>query len=321
MLRNPALTGIFSGDYKMGVNYRNQWSTISVPYQTFLASFETRINISSESYDCISFGLTCTQDKAGSIDFLSTQIYPTFSYNKSMQDAHHTYLSSGFTLGYNQRAIDITKMTFSSQYFGGTYNPGFPTGENITDSKLTFLDLGAGVSVNSSLGTENNMNYYIGLAAFHINKPRAAFSSNEAFVRMDAKINANMGMSYQLNNEFGMLAHVNYSTQGKYQEAIGGVQFSYRNYDAAKQLVFTFSAGCYYRLLDAFIPTFKLDYNQYTFTLSYDVNSSQLKTVSRGQGGMELSIFKRGFIYRKPWTEDKTHCPRFEQMILPNYEQ
>ena len=42
ILRNPALTGIFSGDYKAGVNYRTQWSSISVPFQTMLATAEDR---------------------------------------------------------------------------------------------------------------------------------------------------------------------------------------------------------------------------------------------------------------------------------------
>ena len=48
ILRNPALTGIFSGDYKAGVNYRTQWDDISVPFQTMTATFETRIAVNKE---------------------------------------------------------------------------------------------------------------------------------------------------------------------------------------------------------------------------------------------------------------------------------
>ncbi len=320
MMRNPGLTGIFSGDYRMGVNYRNQWSTISAPYQTYLASVETRIGISDETFDCISMGINITQDKAGSIDFVSTQVYPTFCYNKSMQDPHHSYLSSGIAAGMIQRAIDPSKMTFSSQYFGGTYNPGFPSGELMNQTKLTYFDIGAGISFNSSLGDQGKYNYYIGAAAFHLNKPKAAFG-NEAFVRMDVRYNGNLGLSCQLNNEFGLISHFNFSIQGKYRETIGGALLCYRNYDEAKQLMFVLFGGVYYRLNDAIIPTFKLDYLNYTFTVSYDINSSSLKNVSKAQGGVEISVYKRGFLYRKPWTEDKTHCPRFEQMILPNYEQ
>jgi hypothetical protein len=92
-------------------------------------------------------------------------------------------------------------------------------------------------------------------------------------------------------------------------------------FDESKQVLYTLSGGAYLRANDAIIPTFKLDYKQYTFSLSYDINSSDLNTVSRSQGGIEISIYKRGYIYRKPWLDDKNRCPRFEQMILPNYSQ
>jgi len=320
MLRNPGLTGIFTGDYRLGVSYRNQWSSISVPYQTYLASAETRIAVSSETYDCLSLGINFIQDKAGSIDFNSTHVYPTLCYNKSMQDQHHSYLSSGFTFGMVQRAVDPSKMTFSSQYFGGTYNPGFPSGDMLNQTKLSYFDVGAGISFNSSIGNEGKYNYYIGVSGFHLNKPKAAFGKS-SFVRMDVKYNFNLGLSAQFSNEFGLVSHFNYTSQGKYQEIIGGATIYFRNYNEAQQLVFVISAGSYYRLNDAIIPTIKLDYQNYTFTLSYDVNNSSLQSVSGGHGGFELSIFKRGFIFMKPWTEDKTHCPRFEQMILPNFEQ
>ena len=34
ILQNPALTGIFSGDYKVGFDYRSQWGSQFVPYNT-----------------------------------------------------------------------------------------------------------------------------------------------------------------------------------------------------------------------------------------------------------------------------------------------
>ena len=34
LLRNPALAGIFSGDLRIQAVYRNQWNSVTVPYQT-----------------------------------------------------------------------------------------------------------------------------------------------------------------------------------------------------------------------------------------------------------------------------------------------
>src|SRR5690242_12887659 len=58
LLRNPALTGIFTGDYKAGVNYRSQWGNISYPFQTVLASVEMKMPIKRDVKDYFSFGLT-----------------------------------------------------------------------------------------------------------------------------------------------------------------------------------------------------------------------------------------------------------------------
>src|ERR1043165_9714623 len=66
ILRNPALTGIFSCDYKAGVNYRTQWGNISNPFQTVLASAETRIVVNKELHDYLSFGACISYDHAGS---------------------------------------------------------------------------------------------------------------------------------------------------------------------------------------------------------------------------------------------------------------
>lgn len=320
ILRNPALTGIFSGDYKAGVNYRNQWSNISVPFQTLLASVEARIPVSEETGDCVSLGVTATYDKAGSINFNSLQIYPAINYNKSLEDAHHSFLSVGFTAGYIQRSVDPNKMTFATQYQGGSYNANNPTGENITSVKMDYYDLGAGISLNSSLGEDNAVNYYIGAAAYHINKPKIAFSENESFLRLDTKWNGNLGVQWMTGAKSGITIHANYSKQGKYQEVIGGVLANFRSIDPAEHVLFTLYGGVFYRLNDAFIPTVKLDYRSYSFILSYDFTTSTLRPATNGMGGLELSIYARGGLSRGLWAQDKTKCPRFEQGMLPTFQ-
>jgi type IX secretion system PorP/SprF family membrane protein len=320
ILRNPALTGIFSGDYKAGINYRNQWSNISVPFQTVLGSVEARIPINSEVGDYLSVGLTGTYDKAGSISFNSFQAYPAVNYNKAIEDEHQSYLSVGFAAGYVQRSVDPNKMSFSSQYVGGSFNSSNPSGEHINNTKMQYFDLGAGISFNSSLGENNNINYYLGLAAYHLNKPKAAFSNDESFIRLNKKWSGNLGVQYLLNNKVALTTHLNYSRQGTYQEMIGGVLASWRSIDAAGRNLFTIYGGVFYRVKDAIIPTVKLDYQNYSFTLSYDVNTSGLKTATNGMGGMEISVFSRGNFTKGVWAKDKTRCPRFEQLMLPSFQ-
>src|SRR5579883_2000020 len=86
ILRNPALTGIFSGDYKAGVNYRTQWSNIATPFQTALASAESRLRVNTNDY--LSYGISATYDRAGTINFNSLQVYPAINYNKYLEGRH-----------------------------------------------------------------------------------------------------------------------------------------------------------------------------------------------------------------------------------------
>ena len=76
ILRNPALTGIFTGDYKVGVVYRNQWSSISKPFQTAVVNAETRIPVRGEANDFVSVGLLAYYDKAGSVSLQTTSLIP-----------------------------------------------------------------------------------------------------------------------------------------------------------------------------------------------------------------------------------------------------
>ncbi len=102
VLRNPALTGVFEDAYKFGAYYRNQWSSVSNPYQTEMISAETHVSAGRNSNDFFSIGLLGYADEAGAIDQKISAIYLALAYNKSINPDHNTYLSFGFTGGYVQ---------------------------------------------------------------------------------------------------------------------------------------------------------------------------------------------------------------------------
>jgi hypothetical protein len=37
---NPALSGFFDGDYRFVLNHRNQWKSVTTPYNTFSGSID-----------------------------------------------------------------------------------------------------------------------------------------------------------------------------------------------------------------------------------------------------------------------------------------
>ena len=319
IMRNPALTGIFSGDYKAGINYRTQWSSISAPFRTGLAIAESKIKL-NEVNDHLSFGLSLIYDQAGTTSFNSLYAFPALNYNKCLTDRYNSYLSFGVTTGFVQRSVNSAKMIFSDQYQNGVYSPDQATAENIGNLKITYPDLGAGVSFNSSIGESRKVNYYIGGAAYHLNKPKIAFNSDEAYLRMPVKWNGNAGLTWIVDEHTHLNIHANYSKQGINKEVIGGFLLSRRSLDMATgKKSFAVAGGVFYRLRDAWIPTFKLEYKTYTVTFSYDVNTSELNGASNGRGGFEMSLFTKGFFDRGIWATDKTKCPRFEEMLEMGY--
>lgn len=315
ILRNPALTGIFSGDYKVGVNYRTQWTDLSVPFETALVSAETRILVNKDNADYVSFGLVSTYDKAGAINFTSIQVCPAINYNKFLDDVHRSYLSVGFMGGYEQRSVDQSKMTFSSQYVGGNYSPLNPSGENEVFTPVHNFDLSAGVSLNSSFGEHNRINYYLGAAAYHITKPSETFQGENAFIRLNTKWEADAGFKYSITQQYALTMHFNYSNQAPYQETIGGGFISWKSMNSVMAYNnFTLYLGLFYRLHDAIIPTVKFDYHNYSITFSYDDNNSSLKPASTGVGGYEISLFMRGSYKKTRNAADAVRCPRFEDV-------
>lgn len=311
-LRNPGLIGVFSGDYKAAVNYRNQWSSFATPFVTMMASAEIKSLVQPVNGDFMSFGLSVVNDRAGSIDFNSTSVYGGVNYNKALGDAHYSYLSVGLGAGYVQRSMNVSKMRFANQYLGGLYNPNNASGETFNNSKINNYDAAAGISFNSSLGW--NINYYIGAAAYHVSKPRQSYMGSE-YIRLSTRWSGNFGIRAHLNDALGLLAVLNYQNQSPYQEIIGGAMISYLvnnttvvDYNGRVKVYI----GCLYRYRDAIIPTFKIDYRHWGLTCSYDVAMGSHRIYFNGVGGYEVSLVHRGIMKRKRSLVDPLTTPRFE---------
>lgn len=319
MLRNPALTGIFTGDYKVGLDYRTQWGAVSTPYNTIMISGETKILVNREAGDYLSFGLVATHDAAGTISFNSNQVYPAIAYNKCLEDNHNTYLSVGLTGGYIQRSVDQSKMTFSSQYVGGNYSSTNPTGESGTYNSLSNYDVGAGVSLNSSLDNNGIFNYYLGASAYHLNSPTEIFTGSQVLIKAPIKWQFNAGFHCSFSQQFGFTFHGNHSIMGPYTETIVGGLFTWRSVPVGLPSIFAIHFGAFYRYQDAIIPTFKIDYQNVSVALSYDATNSSLTTGAPGASGTEITLYIRGNYAHRKDPRDPMICPRFEDLNNYNF--
>src|SRR4051812_45005783 len=65
---NPALAGVFDGDYRFAGNYRNQWLAIPVPYKTYSLSTDMKLPYKIGK-GALGAGILFNTDKAGDSEF------------------------------------------------------------------------------------------------------------------------------------------------------------------------------------------------------------------------------------------------------------
>lgn len=309
LLRNPSLAGIFNGDVRVQAVYRSQWASITTPYVTGSLNMEYKQPI-GKADDYITTGLQILYDKAGSINFTTTNVLPAINYHKAMSTDKSKYLSLGFMGGWVQRRIDRSKITTNNQFDGNGYNPGLADGETFNQSSYNYLDGSVGMSYNSYIGNNSSQSYFFGIAYHHFNRPHNSFYKNPQ-IELNPKWVVSGGVKFSVNEVSFLTLQADYSRQGNYNEAIGGAMYSYKIGDDYQNPDYIIHFGGYLRWKDAFIPVIKLDYNPFSIAVSYDVNTSPLKTVSQSRGGFELSVTYEGFLDRGNSTKDAVMCPRF----------
>jgi len=309
LLRNPSLAGLFAGDIRIQGVYRNQWGSVTTPYQTGSFNIEYKQPV-GKGNDFITTGFQVLYDRAGTTNFTTTNLYPAVNYHKSLNGEKSKYLSLGFMGGYVQRKIDRSKITTNSQYGAGGYNPSLPDGEIFTVSSYHYLDGSFGLSFNSPIKGSENDTYFIGLAYHHFNRPLNSFYKNPP-VELNPKLVASAGVKFATSEVSYLTIQADYSKQGEYTETIAGATYSLKIGDDYEHPLYTLHLGGYLRLKDAFIPFLKLDYNPFSVGFSYYANISQLKTASQGRGGFELSVSYAGFLDRGNSTRDAVVCPKF----------
>ncbi len=311
ILRNPALIGLFNGDYRVQAVYRNQWNSVTIPYQTGTLSAELKFPVGN-SEDFVTAGIQFTYDRAGTARLQSVQALPAVNYHKSLSQDKNMFLSVGFTGGIVQRQFDASKLTFNNQYNGGQFDPTAATGEEgrLALRGYSYLDAGAGISFNSTLGVDEQVTYYIGAAMFHFNRPKLSFFK-DASIAMDPKFTVNAGITFPLQERLKFIAQYNEIHMGAYSEYLGGALLGYSLYDDGMESTRAFYFGAYMRYKDAIIPSFRLDMEKYEVGITYDANISKLKTASNTFGGFELSLVFKGFLNSRNSTLESIHCPRF----------
>lgn len=316
---NPALTGAFEGKFRVSGIYRDQWRKAmeDEPYQTFSTALDLRWRMGKEKsryQDHASVGILFFQDKAGAVDFSTTQISVSGAYHKALDIRNTQFLSIGFQAGIVQRNINFGNITFQDQ-FNGTTGYSDPTSERLPENNYSFGDYSVGLNY-AFAPKSSKFRFFVGGAMHHFQNPTVSFyhKTDEESILPDNKLAPRY--SLQLSAQMPVVDGVTFLPR-----AIFDLQGSSMKLDAGGNFRLALSdfrlvslhLGGYARpvkdydngyRLDAVVALVGIEFNNILIGTSYDLHVG--KTAGFNRGTFEMSI-----AYLGEYEDDLILCPKF----------
>lgn len=308
---NPALTGFYSGDYRITANYRSQWGSISDAYRTIAGSLEFTTLKGKLKYDHLAVGLQFFNDKSGEIEMGTNSIAFSAAYRKALGSKRKNALTLGVQAGILMQKLNMDKVIFDSQYNGVTVDPTQPSGEMISGRSNVVPDLAVGLLYHTAPGKRFTL--YFGGSYYHLLEPHISFLSGSDY-KLSAKYVGHIGSQIELGRIINLLPSAVYYQQGGARQINAGTYFQFVLNDDDWEELTAFSLGAWARVAnpkpDAFIIGARLDYWNFVMSLTYDINISNLKAVSESRGAYEISIIYTGTRVTRGQRQKMMPCPQ-----------
>lgn len=306
LLRNPALAGLYKGDFRATAAFRNQWNSVTTPYVSQALGVEAKFTTNEDSDNYLALGVQMTNDLAGDSKLGRTQVLPVLTFHKSISAENDSYISLGFMGGPVQQRFDPSKLSFDDQFVNGSYSATNPTQQTFSNSNVTYIDASVGMVFSSTVG--NDIRYYVGGSYFHFNEPKVAFDASKD-VRLNKKIMINGGVSLPTSEYDRLILYADYFAQGGSRQMQGGFMYRHDLVQMDEDETISLSAGSFLRWNDAVVPVVKVDYYGLGIGLTYDVNISKLRGASQSRGGYEITLSYRNFLNIRNSSLNKLRCP------------
>ncbi|HEY0976582.1 MAG TPA: PorP/SprF family type IX secretion system membrane protein [Flavobacteriales bacterium] len=297
LLQSPAMAGI-GHDLRAVLQHRNQWASVTTPFTTTAFSYDMQLKQKKGSSGFMAVGLNFFSDKAGDSKLKSTQGGLSLAYH--VKTGTNSTIGAGLFGGFGQRSIDPSALQWGEQYDGQGYNGNLPTGESVTATSFTFVDLGLGGvwHYNSSSGAKDvvanqSTQATLGFGYFHVTRPTYTFLSAEEQLYAKLVLHGNARFAIGEGNA-AVIPSFQYTKQGPTSEFVMGAMFRYVLTPTSKVTGLNkgsaLSLGPVIRMKDAVAVAALLEMGRMAVGFSYDLNTSNLRKASNGAGGFELAL-------------------------------
>ena len=269
---SPSFAGA-TNEYRLAVNYRDQWPAVPGVFNTYSISFDKAMpNFNS------GIGVLATYDVAGSGNLSTTNIGLLYSYDFNINKEWH--IRPGVEFKFYYLGLDIGKLVFNSQITGSGTSPSVtpPPFDNVAD-----IDFATSALVYNS-------RTWAGFTLDHLLTPKMSFYGNDA--TLPVKFNFYGGTQILKQTRFRQKTQeilsvaVNFQKQGKFYQSDLGLYF-YKD-----PIIF----GIWYRGIplvtsqvgDAIIGLIGIKTKQLHIGYSYDFTISNL--IGSTGGAHEISL-------------------------------
>src|SRR5260221_11334699 len=289
---NPANTGFIpDADYRLGANYRNQWSVVmSAPYRTFSAWGDAQVFRDRIENGWMGLGGVVLRDDAGSSALTSTEVYGSAAYHQMV--GYASLISLGFNVGWVNKRINTQNLKFPDQFDGKFFDNTLPTNVVIDHPSTNYFDMQIGM--NYAYFPTKNMYLNAGFSVQHINRARESFFSTDP-AGFDSRISPRyigfLNASLKVNDHVIINPMGYYTQMAQSSETVLGLNAQYNLQDDGDQQVI---GGLYYRAGDAIIPMIGFIYKNIKLTFTYDITTSSIKHYDNGYGAYEFVLVNHG---------------------------
>lgn len=302
---NPANTGFIpDADYRIGGNYRKQWSNImAAPYKTTSVFADAQVFRDRLENGWLGVGAVLLSDAAGSGSLRSTKIYGSVAYHQML--GFSSLVSAGFNLGWANKRIDGSKLKYPDQFDGKFFDNSLPTSVVLNNQSVSYFDMQAGM--NYAYFPSEDVYINAGYSIHHVNRPKETFFTDDANLsRIPMRHIGFANAILKVHPNWIVNPNAYFTTQAKATELVFGLNANYNlGGFGEKQLM----VGAYYRLGDAIVPMVGLEVGGIRLTFSYDVTMSSLNRYNGYRGANEFGLLKKGFYPDN--VERVTLCPKF----------
>jgi type IX secretion system PorP/SprF family membrane protein len=283
---NPAQTGSYEGSWRVMDSYRQQWTAISPPYISNALGYDQQI---IDKTDKLSAGCMMVYDRSGDLKFTAAKLYLSIAYHKKIGENY--LISGGLQPLFSSKTFSTQNLTFPDQFNNstGNFDGSLPTSDAFSNRQASNINLNTGVYLKKTQGKSRPE---IGIGVFNIIPSRESFY--DFSIQAQRRIGSNLAWGLDIGSQYFIKPHMQYLYQEKASSMMLGSNIGYYIKPNSAGLKFLYIGGFsrtgFSRTTDSFVAVLGGRIKKWDVGISYDINTSSLKTATNARGGFEFSV-------------------------------